>query len=160
MGFDSGLCVMTIAEAALLLGKSEKTIRRWKRSGVNVLNEATLHEYSDVMDARARGRTATPVFDRPGTTEPRRIIRNCKVRSYFPSNPDPDAFYDLPFPERFERAEQALAILEELKASFEQRVKELKPIGHKESIWLAENDLVTITESARLLAMLLEAFVS
>ncbi len=95
---------MTISEAARLVGKSVKTIRRWKNDGVNVFDESALREHSDFMDLRARGSAAKLAFDRPDapTGTPKGVS----------------------FPGDSKQAMQALSIIEGLKTAFSKRLDE------------------------------------
>jgi hypothetical protein len=155
MAVDGEKIEMTIRQAAEFTGRSPATIRRWRAEGVRVDDYDALMKHSDMMDMRSVGKSAILARERPDLSASKQSIR-----SYFPTNPDPDAFFDLPFPGDWSKANQALAILSELKAAFSNRVEELKPIKHAESDWLAASDLVTITEAHRLLSTILEAFVS
>jgi hypothetical protein len=132
---------------------------RYKSEGCDITDPKALLDFSDHADMRSRGRAKNLVFDRSDRTGA--AASKHSLRSYFGySVPDPDKFYDLPFPGDWAKAARAFSILEELKVSFEKRVTDLKPIGHVDSIKLAQDDVLIIEESARLLSMLMEAFVA
>jgi hypothetical protein len=127
---------MTISEAAKLVNKSEKTIRRWKNDGVDISNAAALREHSEFMDLRARGAAAALAFDRPTTLGI--------------SGPS--------FPGNSQQAIQALAILDALKTAFGRRLEKAKKISDETEVGMLEEELRNLTESHRLLYLVLEGY--
>jgi len=148
---------MSISEAAKLVGKSVKTIRRWQRSGVNVFDEAALREHSDFMDIRSRGKAAKLAFDRTDAQQPKQAL-GFSIRSAFPAAPDPEKFYDLPSPIDPDLQGRVINLLRTIHALFSDRLKELRITGHEHSIHMGEEDLHHISEGCRLIGMVLSSF--
>jgi DNA-binding transcriptional MerR regulator len=145
---------VTIKEACALVKKSRFTIHRWKRQGLNIQNVEELLKYSAEQDERACGKAFELQLARAnGATLPAAAMGANSLSSYFSPMPPPDEWVDLPCPFRLDAARQALAVVEEMKAAFNRRLVELRQIGHALSIDLGEEELATITESARLLEM-------
>jgi hypothetical protein len=88
------------------------------------------------MDMRSRGRSAKLVFERMDS------LTVC-----LPS-----------FPGDSRRASHALSILEDLKASFGKRLKKAKEIGDELESEMLPEELHLISESARLLGVVLEGY--
>jgi len=127
---------MTVSEAARLVNKSEKTIRRWKNDGVDISNPAALREHSDFMDLRARGAAAAMAFDRPAATS---------VKG--PS-----------FPGDASKALAALDTLESLKAAFQKRLDKAKKIEDELEAGMLAEELNSLTEAHRLLDIVCEGY--
>jgi hypothetical protein len=56
---------LTLQQAMDLTGKSRATIFRYKRNGCDISDPASLQEYSDHADMRAKGKAAQLAWDRP-----------------------------------------------------------------------------------------------
>jgi hypothetical protein len=130
------ICV-TIREAAEITGRSKQTIRRWRAEGVKVDDPQSLLEHSEWMDMRSRGRAANLAFDRPGATAPQSAGN---------------------FPGDAKGARHALSVLEGLKASFGNRLDKAKKIGDELETGMLEEELRMLSESGRLLAAVMEAY--
>jgi len=70
------------------------------------------------------------------------------IASYFTDATEHD-FIDLPSPVSIERMTRVVVTLDEIPAAFQQRVIELKAIGHAESLEWAEDDLGKIDATIR-----------
>jgi hypothetical protein len=126
---------MTVKDAAIFLGKSTKTIRRYIADGCD-LTPASLREFSDHADMRARGRAANLVFDRPAGS----------VTAISGSRMPGDA----------SRALAALDTLESLKTAFSKRLDRARTQSLDLEVELLSEELGMLAESARLLAAVLE----
>lgn len=141
---------MTVKEAAKLVGKDERTIKRWKAQGLSLDDPEEIQNYSSCKDARSRGKTRKTALVRHAATG---------LRRHFPAVIDQnDQFIDLPLPCTVEQAVQAWQSLSAVRDAFDRRVKELRTIGHLDSIESAEDELRYLTESLRLLEITLEGF--
>jgi hypothetical protein len=141
---------MTVKEAAKLVGKDERTIKRWKAQGLSLENPAEILDYSSCKDARSRGKTCKTALVRHAVTG---------LRRHFPAVIDQsDIFIELPSPLTAEQAAAAWQSLSFVHGAFARRVEELKGIGHLDSIDSAKADLEAVTESLRLLDITLEGF--
>lgn len=147
---------LSLDEAARIVGKDKRTIRRWKASGVDVSNKAELIECSQHKDARARGSSAN--LARRRIDRKPRATPLSGLRQYFALGIDPEAFVQLPAPYRPEAGNRALELLSEIRGAFARRLEELKAIGHEYSIKLAQTDLDAISEALRLLEKVTEGF--
>ncbi len=56
----------SVASIARRMGRSTKTLFRWKAAGVNIWDEVALREQADYMDIRAKGAAAQQVLNRSG----------------------------------------------------------------------------------------------
>src|SRR5258708_11895938 len=142
---------LSLEEAARIVGKDKRTIRRWKASGVDVSNKAELIDYSQHKDVRARGQAEKLVRSRIDRTPTRKPDAGSGLRSYFSAGLSPEEFVELPLPCRQEIAERALDALASIREAFARRLEELKAIGHDYSVKLAQTDLDDISEASRLL---------
>jgi len=142
-----------LREASKLVNKTERTIARWKLEGCK-LDEESLLLWSEEKDSRARGRSKTRWREREdqayvaskssGMTN----TQTPTIASYFTDATEHD-FIDLPSPVSIERMTRVVVTLDEIRAAFQQRVIELKAIGHAESLEWAEDDLGKIDATIR-----------
>jgi hypothetical protein len=126
---------MTINEAAAFLGKSTKTIRRYVADGCD-LTPASLREFSDHADIRARGRAAQLVLDRPAGSA--------------------TAIAGSSYPFDASRARAALDTLESLKTAFSKRLAKAQAQSIELEVELLLEELAFLTEAHRLLSITLE----
>jgi hypothetical protein len=137
---------MTIAEAATLLNKSERTIKRYKAEGCDVRDEAKLLLWSERMDARARGRAQKLWYlreDRAGdvtssTPTLAKLLKDVPEGRYQP----------LPCPASYEVQLAVCEALDALAEAFRRRVEELEAIGHAHSLELANAEYRDIRADA------------
>lgn len=148
---------MSISEAARLVGKSVKTIRRWQRSGVKVFDEAALREHSDFMDIRSRGAAAKLALNRLDGHKANQVLVG-GIRSHFPAVPNQERFYDVPSPIDPDLQQRAIWLLETIHALFTERLRDLRTVGHEQSVQMGEEDLRNISEGRRLIEMVLNSF--
>ena len=119
---------LSIGEAAKLVGKSQITVRRWKRlhGGDILASRESLLDFSKLRDQRAVGKSFELRLhrDRRATgATPATKQAAPSIRSYFPDTIDQDEpFYELPIPCRRESADRALELLDEIREAFSQRV--------------------------------------
>jgi hypothetical protein len=147
---------LRVEEAAKIVGRSVHTVYRWRRRGVNVGDREAILEYSWLQDIRARGKAREALRQRLQTPGAEQAVHD--YSSYFLSSTDSGEFVKLPAPFNWESADRALALLCEIRAAFARRLEELKAIGHRHSIDLAEDELQGVTECYRMLDLLLEGF--
>jgi hypothetical protein len=57
---------MTVKEAAQLVGKDERTIKRWKAQGLSLDNPDEVQEWSNRKDANSKGKTRSLALERRG----------------------------------------------------------------------------------------------
>jgi hypothetical protein len=125
---------LSIKEAAQLAQRSTDSIYRWRANGCNVHDRKALLEYAEHQDLRSRGAARIMSLDRPEPTSA------------------PSTFFAA------RQALSALAGLEALKSAFQKRLDRAQAIGDEiESGCLAE-ELGYLTESHRLLSIMLEGY--
>jgi hypothetical protein len=147
---------MTKQEAAVLVGKSIKTIERWEREGVRIYDETILLEHSAAQDARSRGKTRNRIAERIDAGVYAKLDQRGSVdlASYFPTDLDDNAFVDLPAP--FDQSDAAAAAdsLSAIKSAFERRLADLQTFGHQSSIDLAAEEVARVNAIIDLLSAL------
>ena len=148
---------MTVSEAARLVNKSEKTIRRWKNDGVDISNASALREHSDFMDIRSRGAAANLALNRLDTQKGSQVLV-AGIRSYFPPVPNQERFYDIPSPIDPDLQRRATSLLETIDILFSDRLRDLRTVGHEQSVQMGEEDLRNVSEGRRLIEMVLNSF--
>jgi len=148
---------LSIKEAPKLVGRSTDTIYRWRVDGIDVTDRLALLEYSEIQELRSRGRAARLALDRADAYEPKKMVR-AGICSAFPTAPDPEKFYDIPSPIEPNLQGRAINQLETIHALFSDRLKELRIIGHEQSIQMLEEDLSHISEGRPLIEMVLHSF--
>src|SRR5450755_1660226 len=116
---------LSLIDAAQLVNRSYSTIKRWKRRGCNVHDETAVLLFSDRQDIKARGASRKPYLCRED--------HDTTLATYFVSA-SPDDFIDLPCPIPVDDLASALETFETLRKGFQQRVTQLKRIGHKQSL--------------------------
>jgi hypothetical protein len=148
---------LTIEQAATIVGRSVHTIYRWKRNGLDVTNRAELLEFSQIQDARARGKAYECSRRRKLEALVSAQEAN-ELQSRLSAVTDPEQFIELPAPFSLQSADRAMALLREIRAGFLERVEELKRIGHTLSISLAEGELEELTTVYRALDAIFEGY--
>ena len=131
----------SVASIARRLGRSTKTIFRWKAAGVNIFNESELLSHAEHCDLRARGRSAQLVWDRP--TGPSAISGSTNA---------PSTFFNT------QQALSVLAGLDSLKSAFSKRLAKAQSIGDELESGLISEELAYLTEAHRLVDIVCEGF--
>jgi hypothetical protein len=154
--------VMTIEEAARLVGKSAKTIQRWRDAGVGVTDRAALLAHSEEKDCRAKGASKNRVLKRmdrglrADSSEYTPLISQGMRAKLLAASPD--AFIDLPAVITRGQKENALATILALCQAFKTRLDDLQSIGHALSIELAEAELAEMNQILSRLEAILDGF--
>ena len=126
--------MLTLKESAALVNRDIRTIQRWKRDGVNVHDEAALHQHADFMEIRSVGKTAQMLRDLPSG----------------PSASAPSAFFDA------SRALAALDTLARMQDAFQKRLDRAKAVGDEHEVGMIGEELGYLAEAHRLLSITLE----
>jgi hypothetical protein len=125
---------LSIKEAAQLVQRSTDSIYRWRANGCNVHDRKALLEYAEHQDLRSRG-----------------VAKQMSLDRSEPANA-PSAFFNA------NSALSALSTLEALKSAFSKRLDKARAQSIELETELLSEELGMLTESARLLAAVLEGF--
>jgi hypothetical protein len=125
---------MTVKEAAKLTGKSERTIRRWAKAGVD-LSEKSLRVHSEQCDLAAKGAAHSRALDRLSSAGPVQAAAVVETElAELPEAGEPGAI-------------QALTRLQSLEVRFSQRLEAALDKGNAKQIQAAREDHTRIAES-------------
>lgn len=123
---------VTIADAAQIVGKSPRTIRRWVKAGLDISDREALMAYSNQMDLNAKGETHARSLERLSGNQTQAEVNLADL----PEAGEPGAA-------------KALKRLETLETQFYARVQAALATNNQKLISAARNDHSQIAETLR-----------